>query len=85
MCIAENCLSLCCLSVCFYFDLERLQRKWFPPGKKLNGGKSCTGPPINILVKIEVLVVTFIPEGLKLGDKCAPGGYKSLATQENSM
>ncbi len=45
MCIVKNCLSLCCLSVCFYFASERLQRRWFPPGKTTNGGKSCTGPP----------------------------------------
>ncbi len=38
-------LSSCFLSVCFYFDLERLWRKWFLPGKKTNDGNSCTGPP----------------------------------------
>jgi hypothetical protein len=41
----KNCLSLCCSSVCFHFDSERLQRKWLLPGKKTNGGKSCTGTP----------------------------------------
>jgi hypothetical protein len=27
-------LLICCLPVYFYFDLERLRRKWFPPEKK---------------------------------------------------
>jgi hypothetical protein len=45
MCVVENCLSLCCSSVCFYFESERFRRKWFLPGKKRNGKNSCTRPP----------------------------------------
>jgi hypothetical protein len=37
MCIVKNRLSLCSSSVCFYFDSEMLQRKWFPPKKKTAG------------------------------------------------
>ncbi len=55
MCIVKNHLSLWDLFVCFYFVSERLQRKWFLPGKKTNGGNSCTGPPSGGLVCISVL------------------------------
>jgi hypothetical protein len=44
MCIVKNCLSLYCSSVCFYFDSERLQRKWFPPGKKQMAGSLVLDP-----------------------------------------
>ena len=40
---------------------------------------------VNILVKVEVLAVAFIPEGLQLGKNGAPSGHNLLATQENSM
>ncbi len=44
-CALSKIVSLCCSSVSFYFDSERLLRKWSPPGKKTNDGKSCTAPP----------------------------------------
>jgi hypothetical protein len=40
---------------------------------------------IHILVKIEVLAVPLIPEGLQLGPNGAPGRHNSLPTKENSV
>jgi hypothetical protein len=40
---------------------------------------------LNILVKVEVLAVAFIPEGLQLGNNGAPSVHNLLATQENSV
>ncbi len=44
MCVVKNCLSLCCSSVYFYFNLQRLWRKWFPPGKKQMTGTLVMDP-----------------------------------------
>ncbi len=40
---------------------------------------------IHILVKIEVLAVSLIPEGLQLGHNGAPGRHITLPTEENSV
>jgi hypothetical protein len=40
---------------------------------------------IHILVKIEVLAVSLIPEGLQLGHNDAPGRHNTLLTKENSV
>ncbi len=40
---------------------------------------------IHVLVKIEVLAVSLIPEGLKLGHNGAPGQHNRLPTKENSV
>ncbi len=37
-------LFVACLSICFYFDLEMLRRKWFPPGKKQTMGTLVLDP-----------------------------------------
>jgi hypothetical protein len=34
MCVIKNCLSLCCLSVCFYFDSENFKEKGSRQEKK---------------------------------------------------
>jgi hypothetical protein len=40
---------------------------------------------IQVLVKIEVLVVSLIPEGLQLGHNGAPGWHNTLPTKEKSV
>ncbi len=40
---------------------------------------------IHVLVKIEVLAVSLIPEGLQLGHNGAPGQHNTLPTEENSV
>jgi hypothetical protein len=40
---------------------------------------------IHVLVKIEVLAVSLIPEGLQLGHNGAPGRHNTLPTKENSV
>ncbi len=40
---------------------------------------------MHLLVKIEVLVVSLIPEGLQLGHNGAPGRHNMLPTKENSV
>ncbi len=40
---------------------------------------------IYVLVKIEVLAVSLIPEGLQLGHNGAPGQHNMLPTKENSV
>ncbi len=40
---------------------------------------------IHVLVKIEVLVVSLIPEGLQLGHNGVPGQDNSLSAKEESV
>jgi hypothetical protein len=40
---------------------------------------------IHVLVKIEVLAVSLIPEGLKFGHNGAPGQHNTLPTKEKSV
>ncbi len=40
---------------------------------------------IHVLVKIEDLAVSLIPEGLQLGHNGAPGQHNTLPTKENSV
>ncbi len=40
---------------------------------------------IHLLVKIEVLAVSLIPEGLQLGHNGTPGRHNMLPTKENSV
>ncbi len=40
---------------------------------------------IHILVKIEILAVSLIPEGLQLGHNGAHGRHNTLPTKENSV
>ncbi len=40
---------------------------------------------IHVLVKVEVLAVSRIPEGLQLGHNGAPGQHIMLPTEENSV
>ncbi len=40
---------------------------------------------IHVLVKIEVLAVSLIPEGLQLGHNGTPGRHNTLPTKENSV
>ncbi len=40
---------------------------------------------IHVLVEIEVLAVSLIPEGLQLGHNGAPGQHNTLSTKEKSV
>ena len=75
MCIVKNHLSLCCSSVCFYFDLERLQRKWFLPGKKQMMGSLALDPLIKALDLLYLAMHAILHQSIPMAiDMASKGG-----------